>query len=71
MVSFKLITFIKLVVEARGLLNKDMFGGKTNPFVVLKFGNQEFASRVIKSSLAPAWNQTFALYVFAIYYMLP
>jgi E3 ubiquitin-protein ligase MYCBP2 len=47
------------VVEARGLMNKDMFGGKSNPFVVLKLWDQEFVSHVIKNSLSPRWNQTF------------
>lgn len=47
------------VVEARGLMNKDMFGGKSNPFVVLKLWDQEFVSHVVKNSLSPRWNQTF------------
>lgn len=47
------------VVEARGLMNKDMFGGKSNPFVVLKLWDQEFVSHVVKNSLCPRWNQTF------------
>jgi len=47
------------VVEARGLLNKDLFGGKSNPFVVLKLWGQERVSHVIKNCLSPKWNQTF------------
>lgn len=52
------------MVEARDLLNKDLFGGKSNPFVVLKLWGQERVSHVIKNCLSPKWNQTFMLYVF-------
>lgn len=56
-------SFHSLVVEARGLINKDMFGGKSNPFVVLKLWGQERVSHVVKNCLSPKWNQTFQLYV--------
>lgn len=57
-------------MEARGLLNKDLFGGKSNPFVVLKLWGQERVSHVIKNCLSPKWNQTFMLYVLRSTYLI-
>jgi len=62
----KEIGLIVHVVEARGLLNKDMFGGKSNPFVVLKLWGQERVSHVIKNCLSPKWNQTFQFSLYNI-----
>merc|ERR1711962_1301740 len=43
------------VVEAVDLINKDKIG-KSDPYVVVKFQDQEFRSPNVKNSLSPKWN---------------
>merc|ERR1712115_204078 len=43
------------VVEAVDLINKDKIG-KSDPYVVVKFQDQEFRSPTVKNSLSPKWN---------------
>merc|ERR1712115_476223 len=43
------------VVEAADLVNKDKIG-KSDPYVVVKFQDQEFRSPTVKNSLSPKWN---------------
>merc|ERR1712180_123640 len=43
------------VVEAADLVNKDKIG-KSDPYVVIKFQDQEFRSPTVKNSLSPKWN---------------
>merc|ERR1711962_785842 len=43
------------VVEAADLANKDKIG-KSDPYVVVKFQDQEFRSPTVKNSLSPKWN---------------
>merc|ERR1711962_1948994 len=43
------------VVEATDLVNKDMVG-KSDPYVIVKFQDQEFRSPTVKNSLSPKWN---------------
>merc|ERR1712080_744505 len=43
------------VVEATDLVNKDKIG-KSDPYVVIKFQDQEFRSPTVKNSLSPKWN---------------
>jgi len=42
-------------VEATDLVNKDMVG-KSDPYVIVKFQDQEFRSPTVKNSLSPKWN---------------
>merc|ERR1711962_1012487 len=43
------------VVEASDLVNKDKIG-KSDPYVIVKFQDQEFKSSTVKNSLSPKWN---------------
>merc|ERR1712002_732413 len=43
------------VVEAVDLINKDKIG-KSDPYVIVKFQDQEFRSSTVKNSLSPKWN---------------
>merc|ERR1712002_536044 len=43
------------VVEAVDLINKDKIG-KSDPYVIVKFQDQEFRSPTVKNSLSPKWN---------------
>merc|ERR1712002_394953 len=43
------------VVEATNLVNKDMVG-KSDPYVVVKFQDQEFRSPTVRNNLSPKWN---------------
>merc|ERR1711962_1088843 len=43
------------VVEATDLVNKDKIG-KSDPYVVVKFQDQQFRSSTVKNSLSPKWN---------------
>jgi len=48
--------FLKVIVfEASELVNKDKIG-KSDPFVKIKFRDQEFKSRTVKNTLEPEWN---------------
>merc|ERR1712240_658621 len=44
-----------IVVEATDLVNKDKIG-KSDPYVIVKFQDQEFRSPTVKNSLSPKWN---------------
>merc|ERR1712180_192834 len=43
------------VVEAVDLINKDKIG-KSDPYVVVKFQDEEFRSPTVRNSLSPKWN---------------
>ncbi len=45
-----------IVVEARGLLNKDEDGG-SDPYVVLEYSDSRYQTEVVPHSLEPYWNQ--------------
>jgi len=52
------------VLKARNLVaaDPDTVGsgyGTSDPFVTLRFGNQEFRTRVISTTLNPLWNESF------------
>merc|ERR1712071_200579 len=48
--------FLKVIVfEASELVNKDMLG-KSDPYVKIKFRDQEFKSRKVSNTLEPEWN---------------
>ena len=46
------------VVEGRDLLPMDMTG-KSDPYVVMNFGNQTFRSNYVKQDLNPVWNEVY------------
>ncbi|XP_066508078.1 extended synaptotagmin-2 isoform X2 [Hoplias malabaricus] len=55
-------------LEAQDLLAKDKFlggliKGKSDPYGVIKIGNQLFQSKVIKDNLNPRWNEVYEAYV--------
>merc|ERR1739838_967799 len=43
------------VQKASELVNEDMIG-KSDPYVKIKFGDQEFKSRKVRNTLEPEWN---------------
>merc|ERR1711892_1292047 len=48
--------FLKVIVfKASELVNKDMIG-KSDPFLKMKFRDQELKSRTVRNSLEPEWN---------------
>merc|ERR1711892_1089117 len=48
--------FLKVIVfKASELVNKDMIG-KSDPFLKMKFRDQELKSRKVRNSLEPEWN---------------
>merc|ERR1712106_1246824 len=48
--------FLKVIIfKAAELLNKDMIG-KSDPFLKMKFRDQELKSRKVRNSLEPEWN---------------
>jgi len=47
------------VVEARNLMPMDITG-KSDPYCVLKFAEQESRTNYIKQDLNPVWNEIFA-----------
>ena len=50
-------TAVLSVVKARGLAKADLIG-KSDPYTVLKYGNQQKKSPVIKNTLEPQWDFT-------------
>merc|ERR1711915_167204 len=44
-----------IVFEASELVNKDMIG-QSDPFVKIKFAEQEFKSSKVRNTLSPEWN---------------
>merc|ERR1711892_186909 len=48
--------FLKVIIfKAADLVNKDMIG-KSDPFLKIKFRDQELKSRKVRNSLEPEWN---------------
>lgn len=50
------------MVEARNLVSADMAlvgKGKSDPYVVLKFGPEKFKTKVINNTINPVWNEVF------------
>ena len=54
------------VVGARDLEAMDV-GGSSDPYAVLKLGNQEHKTRIVQKNLSPVWNEEFTLSVEEIY----
>ncbi len=52
-----------VVIAAQGLRAADV-GGKSDPYVLIKLGQEEFRSRTVRKSINPAWNQRIKLYVY-------
>lgn len=57
------------VVEAKELVAMDtvMMGlvkGKSDPYAILRVGNQRFRTKTIKESLNPRWNEVFEVTTF-------
>ena len=46
------------VIEARDLVPMD-YTGKSDPYCVLKFGNETHKTHYIKQELNPVWNEIF------------
>uniref|UniRef100_A0A4X1TW62 Extended synaptotagmin-2 n=1 Tax=Sus scrofa TaxID=9823 RepID=A0A4X1TW62_PIG len=58
-------------IEAQDLQGKDTYlkglvKGKSDPYGVLRVGNQIFQSKVIKESLSPKWNEVYEALWFAL-----
>ena len=39
------------------------FSGKSDPYCVIKFGNQQVKTNYVRQELNPVWNEVFALEV--------
>jgi hypothetical protein len=61
----KLLAIIK-VVGARNLEAMDV-GGSSDPYAIIKLGDQERSTTIIQKSLNPVWNEEFVLSVDEIY----
>jgi Ca2+-dependent lipid-binding protein len=46
------------LVGAHGLFAAD-FGGKSDPFAIIRLGATEFVTETLNKTLDPEWNQTF------------
>jgi len=46
------------VVEARDVMPMDI-NGKSDPYVILRFANQQVKTNFIKNELNPVWNEIF------------
>ncbi|XP_016419762.1 extended synaptotagmin-2-A-like [Sinocyclocheilus rhinocerous] len=56
-------------LEAQDLVGKDKFlggliKGKSDPYGVIKLGNQLFRSKIIKETVNPKWNEVYEAYVY-------
>ncbi|XP_058650399.1 LOW QUALITY PROTEIN: extended synaptotagmin-2-A [Onychostoma macrolepis] len=56
-------------LEAQDLVGKDKFlggliKGKSDPYGVIKLGNQLFRSKIIKETVNPKWNEVYEAFVF-------
>jgi len=49
------------VIEANDLVAKDLF--KSDPYALVSVESQSFKTQVIKNSLKPKWNESFAFFV--------
>jgi Ca2+-dependent lipid-binding protein len=50
--------FTVRLVEGRDLKPMDITGG-SDPYAILKFGNQQHRSNYVKNELNPVWNEVF------------
>ncbi|KAL0966008.1 hypothetical protein UPYG_G00289480 [Umbra pygmaea] len=56
-------------MEAQDVLSKDTFmggliKGKSDPYGIIRLGNEQFRSKVIKDNLNPKWNQVFEALIY-------
>jgi hypothetical protein len=51
-------TWYVTAVRAEGIKDKDRFT-KSDPYLVIDFGNKSYRTRTIRNDLSPMWNETF------------
>ena len=56
-------------IEAQDLQGKDTYlkglvKGKSDPYGIIRVGNQIFQSKVIKENLSPKWNEVYEVRVY-------
>ncbi|XP_052403573.1 extended synaptotagmin-2-A-like isoform X1 [Carassius gibelio] len=56
-------------LEAQDIIGKDKFlggliKGKSDPYGVIKLGNQLFRSKIIKETVNPKWNEVYEVFVY-------
>ncbi|XP_067405674.1 extended synaptotagmin-3 isoform X2 [Emydura macquarii macquarii] len=51
------------LLEAENLVQKDHFGGKSDPYAILRVGLAQFRSKTIQRNLNPIWNEIYEFVV--------
>jgi len=52
--------FLLTIVSAQGLKKDDLLS-KSDPYVVIKSGNQKFKTKTVKNTQTPTWNEQFRI----------